>query len=552
MNTKRWAIATFLLLVTSILVGRQYFARITVDADPSMGDEPPRSRDLGPGQPHDVDPNPLTSDGTQRKATRARLKVTDECGLPMSGVQVCVDLANISQTVTTDSAGICVPETTVPAGGTITVTNRNWTLPRAAVVREEGIGLLTATVTGMAIEGRVAFPNGTPCAHATVYAWPDGQSPDIAGLKNGTAELVASTDETGVFRICSCDPSRTYQVVAGTQGWVTEVGLAGIATGSYVDLPLAHVFGAAIHILTAEGKPASISDDLVGGPNIGIATSGLARPLNYELPQVCLAGLPPHLMPNRTRDQLILMIGGETEKSLGPFHSAAQYPGYKRTEFDWTASGLENGIEELDVSLESGAEGWGSIAVDFSPPPELTLGSSSGALAEFELVVAPIDGSGLSVYRLPQDIQHGVVLGPIPTGDYELRLRTSHKLLIIEPFPANVTLLDGQTLHTTATLPPLSGLRISIKMRDATYMGPVRLDVFVAEQPSAGDSAGNRLKAPFERVVCASFSHPPYCLYSLPATEYSVAAWIPGMESSARQPVTCRTGEVSEMGFKFP
>lgn len=323
------------------------------------------------------------------------------------------------------------------------------------------------------------------------------------------------TDSRGRFTLRALHPGTEYLVFAAGGEYLTPAGTGPFRAGrSDAVVPAARLHGLALRLVDRSGRPRRISE------RHELRLSGLAAVdawLELVEPDCfayAVAGLGP---PSPAR--------GTVRAFYASYRDAADHadeeeplarvsgilPGYAPFEARCAVRPVSRGLAEERVELLATAEGWGTLEVAFSEPPEEEALSYPGGILRLTG-----DDDAEHEFRVSPGSRRVQAIADVPVGRYAVSFVESGGR---RRYPApghgrvSVEVTEGQPARfEVGSLPRPRNIEIEILDREgARYDGPVMISLARDDRPD-----GNADDDAEESVDQARFEMGPYVIEDPP------------------------------------
>jgi hypothetical protein len=274
---------------------------------------------------------------------------------------------------------------------------------------------------------------------------------------------IALTDSGGSFEIEGLDAETEYEVLAAGRGWCSPQPTKA-RCGTLAVVPMAALYGA--HLQVQRSTP---NEEHEGHEISALTSSWFAAPSDcIDLTEPALLGLVPGWVHPRDASRSMLWekplfflkeksVGAE----LGPFDFHLQLVGYRSHRIELHLPRITDRLETLDLHpepLPMRPRGSLRLRIDGLDrlPPSAGMGGRIG-----EALLLPRDGGAELGFPIVQGKCDGMLIGGIPEGEYELRVRYSASLPKANPSPVPICIEEGVT-DFSVSAPPFGWIDIHV------------------------------------------------------------------------------------------
>ena len=187
---------------------------------------------------------------------------------------------------------------------------------------------------------------------------------------------------------------------------------------------------------------------------------------------------------------LILLQSTAPAARIGPLVLSVRFPGYKPTDFDVYATPLDKNFVGETFLLEPLAESFGSIQLKAHALPDGVLRADPDQFAgTLYLIDERVARSNISISF--SDLQTGVLLEGIPSGDYEVRFEGRRSFF---GFPAGGDSLNLRVGEDSALLELdfSKAASVELELLDSEGWPELELAGFLPSRRDASDDGGRR------------------------------------------------------------
>lgn len=408
------------------------------------------------------------------------------------------------------------------------------------------------------IQGVVRLPDGSAAgAGIRVLALPDGHP--RGGSEEVTralaADLCATTDGEGVFRIRNLTPGCSYRISAAGRGLMCAVSAPIVAPhGNSVVLQAQYVYGARVTFETGGGRLADLPDQ--AGVDHSPVTCEWSEGVLLRQGVVRRTLLGVEAQVNSADNPSLFLFRSEVE----PWRTAppvaeltARFVGYEtvvtRCQLEW----LGGDFPEFVCRLVPLGAGLGTVFVQFDDPPQLGFRSADrpqefGLLKLRNLADSPsADVLSLALRNVEPDGRFRV--GGIPYGEYVARLTLSDGKFVHPRDQDGVPISVGpDPAHFIVPTEGLGSLTVELVDTEGNiYNGPATFELGAGKPEPLPDQEGFRIRG---GRGFTKFLRGPYRFPLLPPNHYVVGLSSPTQpfEEARKGPIVVevpRSGEAS-------
>jgi len=353
--------------------------------------------------------------------------------------------------------------------------------------------------------------------------------------------LVSRCDRDGAFALTGAARGRKYVVEAGCSGWILVGPGIGTQAGERpIDLVVTPLFGARLHLITADGAPITrVPAPFPWGIQARCDSSDVSAAEASWLAQL-LAGVPDEWRTESPDHVAYLHTSIRSALSVGPLHVHAKLFGYQAKDIDVELARFIAAPSDVTLALHPTAVGFGSIDLAFeSMPPASVEGPGV-------LVLRSSSGERL-IYGTRELNGTHVRCGPLPVDRYEWRFEWSPRTparVRAEVAWSQVTIVKDAIVPLEVPDEPSGSLSIElVDEQRARYTGPAR---FLVGATDESPRVPGGLHVPGSQVMSGDdvrFSRAPYRIAGMQPgpIEIRVTAPLPAKPGSI--PFTIVAGE---------
>jgi hypothetical protein len=512
---------------------------LTSDLTPSESEEPVRL------------PTPSAAGGALVRADRATppsdtflmLRVQDEAGVGLAGATL----------FERGSSGASAPLGETGREGELEV-QLGSDLPERLVACKSGYvqvdwelppdlpeGHIFVLERGMTLEGVVVRPDGLALDEGTsVVALPVARIPSLSGIDSLHEPRVdvtsAEVGPDGEFTLAGLEPGASYELAAGSTGWVTTERTIAQSGATGLRLEVYATYGVRMRLRSEDGALIETSRSLhytdYFGTNFLDPQALVPMQRSVEL---SLAGLDPAELDAGPHESVFFLAGPRDLPRLLSMGVHVNVPGYERAEEAVQVPRCLGGIERHDILLRRSAQAWTTltVAVEGGPWEERRRTGTS----QPEMFLKFLDSTG-QWGKLAFSL--GVSEHRIPAGEYELELGLEVSGWRPESRRSFSAHLAGPEDTLTVPYPDgLGGLELEVLDRDGwAAHGPVMLFYRSLDGQSL--------------TRCLAFQSEPYRVGAFPSGEWQVFVLagygraMKGVLPSQYTPIVVRDREVTQ------
>jgi hypothetical protein len=518
------------------------------------GDSPPAllTSDLTPSGSEEPVRLPTPSAGgalvradrvTPPSDTSLMLRVQDEAGVGLPGASL----------FERSSSGACAPLGETGREGELEV-QLDSDLPERLVACKSGYvqvdwelppdlpeGYIFVLERGMTLEGTVVRPDGLALDEGTsVVALPVSRIPSLSGIDSLHEPRVdvasAEVGPDGEFTLAGLEPGASYELAAGSTGWVTTERTIAQSGDTGVRLEVYATYGVRMRLRSEDGAPIETSRSLhytdYFGTNFLDPQALVPMQRSVEL---SLAGLDPAELDAGPHESVFFLAGPRDLPRLLSMGVHVNVPGYERAEEAVQVPRCLGGIERHDILLRRSAKAWTTLTVEVEGGPWEERRRTGTFQPEMFLRFLDSTGQWGKLSFSPGVSEHRV-----PAGEYELELRLEVSGWRPESRSSFSAHLTGPEDTLTVPYPDgLGGLELEVLDRDGwAAHGPVMLFYRAPDGQSL--------------TRCLAFQSEPYRVGAFPSGEWQVFVLagygrvMKGVLPSQYTPIVVRDREVTK------
>jgi hypothetical protein len=193
----------------------------------------------------------------------------------------------------------------------------------------------------------------------------------------------AKTGADGRFTIGGLDPQLTYTLLAGGAGY----GMPGmrplvpVSSATEIELGVYPVFGAAIHLVAADGNPIKSGSNLFSAA-IGQTAYPPGKVMSFGArgPIAVLLGVPADIAKKDSPDWILLGQASDEEvESVGPLKVSTPCVGYESPSVSLDLPRLRGDYLVREVRMTRTAEAFANVTVELRDLPQIELSAEERA-----------------------------------------------------------------------------------------------------------------------------------------------------------------------------
>jgi hypothetical protein len=285
------------------------------------------------------------------------------------------------------------------------------------------------------IRGRTVF-KGAGIPNITVLAAPSLPAKfEISVVERALAGdptiPCAKTGADGRFTIGGLDPQLTYTLLAGGAGY----GMPGmrplvpVSSATEIELGVYPVFGAAIHLVAADGNPIKSGSNLFSAA-IGQTAYPPGKVMSFGArgPIAVLLGVPADIAKKDSPDWILLGQASDEEvESVGPLKVSTACVGYESPAVSVDLPRLRGDYLVRDVRMTRTAEAFANVTVELRDLPQIELSAEERAkrrlVGTIEFRAKKGTGTGV-VYHIWSPNDGRLRIEGVPYGLYDVCFTT--------------------------------------------------------------------------------------------------------------------------------